>query len=85
MGNQQSRENIKRSMTIRRRGNRAEVGDEYTDIDIREKYERMPKVSCQERMIIKSSWRTIKNKVIQQVNNNIGNQYLLLKTKCILL
>ena len=72
MGNQQSRENIKRSMTIRRRGNRADDGDEYTAIDIRERYERMPKVSCQERMIIKSSWRTIKNKVIQQVNNNIG-------------
>lgn len=66
MGNQQSRENLKRSMTMRRGGNRSEVADEYSAIDIRVKYERMPTVSSQERMIIKSSWRTIKNKVIQQ-------------------
>ena len=69
MGNQQSRENLKRTMTMRR-GNRTEIPDEYTAIDIRERYERMPKVSAQERMIIKSSWQTIKNKVIQKVNSN---------------
>ena len=76
MGNQQSRDNLKRSLTVRRGGNRSTGVDEYTAIDIREKYERMPKVSAEERMIIKSSWRTIKNKVIQQVNiNTMFNVY----------
>jgi hypothetical protein len=66
-------------MTMRRGGNRSEVADEYSAIDIRVKYERMPTVSSQERMIIKSSWRTIKNKVIQQVNSNIDNYLYFLK------
>ena len=68
MGNDASK-NLKRHMTMRRGGNRSEPADEYSAIDIREKYERMPKVSAQERMIIKSSWKTIQNKVIQTVSN----------------
>ena len=66
MGNDASK-NLKRHMTLRRGGNRSDAGDEYSLIDIREKYERMPKVSAQERMIIKSSWKTIQSKVIQKV------------------
>ena len=67
MGNDASK-NFKRAMTVRRGGNRGDTTDEYSAIDIREKYERMPKVSAQERMIIKSAWKTIQNKVIQKVN-----------------
>ena len=66
MGNDASK-NLKRSLTMRRGGNRGEIPDEYSAIDIREKYERMPKVGSQERMIIKSSWKTIQRNVIQKV------------------
>ena len=67
MGNDASK-NLKRHMTMRRGGNRSEPKDEYSAIDIREKFERMPKLSAQERMIIKSSWRIIQNKVVQKVS-----------------
>jgi len=63
MGNDASK-NLKRAMTIKRGGRGSDAGDEYSAIDIREKYERLPKVSVEERMIIKSSWRIIQNKVI---------------------
>ena len=66
MGNDASK-NLKRAMTIKRGGRGSDTGDEYSAIDIREKYERMPKVSVEERMIIKSSWRIIQNKVIARV------------------
>ena len=66
MGNDASK-NLKRSLTMRRGGSRGEIPDEYSAIDIREKYERMPKVGSQERMIIKSSWKTIQRNVIQKV------------------
>ena len=66
MGNDASK-NLKRAMTIKRGGRGSDAGDEYSAIDIREKYERMPKVSAEERMIIKSSWRIIQNKVIARV------------------
>ena len=66
MGNDASK-SLKRTLT-RRGGGRGEIPDEYSAIDIREKYERMPKVGSQERMIIKSSWKTIKRNVIQKVN-----------------
>ena len=66
MGNDASK-NLKRAMTIKRGGRGSDSGDEYSAIDIREKYERMPKVSVEERMIIKSSWRIIQNKVIARV------------------
>jgi len=65
MGNDASK-NLKRSFTMRRGGSRGEIPDEYSAIDIREKYERMPKVGSQERMIIKSSWKTIQRNVIQK-------------------
>ena len=66
MGNDASK-NLKRAMTIKRGGRGSDQGDEYSAIDIREKYERLPKVSVEERMIIKSSWRIIQNKVIARV------------------
>ena len=66
MGNDASK-NLKRAMTIKRAGRGSDQGDEYSAIDIREKYERLPKVSVEERMIIKSSWRIIQNKVIARV------------------
>ena len=66
MGNDASK-NLKRAMTIKRGGRGSDTGDEYSAIDIREKYERLPKVSVEERMIIKSSWRIIQNKVIARV------------------
>ena len=69
MGNDTSK-NLKRAMTVRRGGNRGDASDEYSDIDIRLKYERMPTVGSQERMIIKSSWKTIQRNVIQKVNLN---------------
>ena len=65
MGNDASK-NLKRSLTMRR-GGRGEIPDEYSAIDIRERYERMPKVGSQERMIIKSSWKVIQRNVIQKV------------------
>jgi len=65
MGNDASK-SLKRTLTVRRGGGRGEIPDEYSPIDIREKYERMPKVGSQERMIIKSSWKTIKRNVIQK-------------------
>ena len=67
MGNDASK-SLKRTLTVRRGGGRGEIPDEYSPIDIREKYERMPKVGSQERMIIKSSWKTIKRNVIQKVS-----------------
>ena len=69
MGNDASK-NIRRRMTIRRGGNTSGSEDEYSLIDIREKYERMPKITKQERMIVKSSWNTLQNNVIQKVGNN---------------
>ena len=69
MGNDTSK-NLKRAMTVRRGGSRGEASDEYSAIDIREKYERMPKVGSQERMIIKSSWKAIQRNVIQKVSMN---------------
>ena len=68
MGNGGSK--LKKTLTIRRGRNRSDDGDEYSPIDIRLKYENMPKVTAQERMIVKSSWRTLKTKVIQKVVNN---------------
>ena len=67
MGSDTSK-NLKRAMTVRRGGRGGEASDEYSDIDIRLKYERMPTVGAQERMIIKSSWKTIKRNVIQKVH-----------------
>ena len=67
MGNGTSK--LKQRMTIRRGRNTSDSGDEYSLIDIREKYENMPKVTKQERMIIKSSWRILQTTVIQKVTN----------------
>ena len=66
MGNDASK-NLKRHMTLRRGGNRGEIEEEYSAVDIRLKYEKMPKVTAQERMVVKSAWRTIQNNVIQKV------------------
>ncbi len=60
-------------------GGRSRSGDpevEYSDEAIRKKFDNMPKLTNEERIVLKSSWRVIKKKIntVRRGKNN-SNRY----------
>ena len=62
MGNQSSSDGggLKSRLTIRRK---KDCDDEYSQEDIRQKFERMPTLTSEEIKIIRSSWKLIQKKI----------------------
>lgn len=66
MGNKSSSEgasSLKKRLTIRRK--RTDVDDEYSQDDIKTKFENMPRLTTEETKIIRSSWKLMQKKIDQ--------------------